>query len=543
MKKTAKKIIALLLSVVFVFTLAFSSGAAVVIDETKEIVSYSSAQKVLWNVLDGIVNTLIKGITALFPPISDWSDETYCAEGFMQGSETFLTEKAENAQWKLGYDARSILLPEDEIIGKMYVAGTIGFSDKYADSIVDDLLVRTVALTDSSGRGTAVFACVDSYGLALSDVREIRNRLYEYAKANDINSITLSVLHQHSAVDTFGMNGNIWEMVFTNPAKNIFGAELTNGKNDAYMENLFNKCTESIKAATENMTEGKLYEGEADASKYINDKRQPYVMDESFTRLRFVPENGTKETWIITSAIHCVGNGAAGTTITGDYPYYLEQEIKDEANMMMVLGAEQSTSQKRDETSIENYSEEMTRMELTAAFGKAIAKDIKAISEEKEVEPILNIRYREILLPIDNTVLLLAGKAGLFENIIRKDCLKYNVLTEIGYMELGTELAVAIIPGELAPELAYGGCLDSEKSWSGKDWTYPSMEETVNENRGEKKLLVLGLANDQIGYIVPDNNYMPLLHEDSQSIEFVSLGKNTASNLMVEFGAMIAGLK
>lgn len=543
MKNSFKKIISAFLAVTLLFTFAFSGSAAVVNDETKELKSYSVGDKLLWNTLDGIVNVLVKGIAALIPPLSKWND-SYGSEGFMEGTEDFLSEKSEKATWLLGYDSRSIMLSDDEIIGKMNVAGSIGIKNKFATEIVDDLFVRTVALSDSSGRGTAVFACIDSYGLALSDVRTLRTSLEAYAKEKGINSITVSVLHQHSAVDTFGMNGNIWEMVFTNPAKNILGMETVNGKDEKYMNNLFKKCTESIKAATESMTEGRLFEGEADAGKYIHDKRQPFVMDESFTRLRFVPENGSKETWIVTSAIHCVGNGAAGTVVTGDYPYYMAEEIKDTANLMVVLGAELGTSQNRDESTIPDYNPDEGRIEHTKKFGKAIAKDILAITVETEIEPIFNIRYREILLPVDNPILLFAAKCGAFDNIVRRDGLKYNVLTEIGYMELGKNLAFAIVPGELAAEIAYGGTLSADTAWSGKDWTYPSMENIVKANRGEnKKLLVLGLANDQIGYIIPDNDYMPMIHEDSKSLELVSLGKNTASKLITEFGAMVAGIE
>lgn len=542
MKNSFKKAVSVFLTAILLFTFAFSGTAAVVKDTSKELKTYSVGDKLLWNTLDVIVDGLLKGIAAMVPPLSKWTD-SYGAKGFMEGTADFISQKSENAKWLLGYDSRSILLPHDEILGKMYVAGTIGVKEKFATEIVDDLSVRTVALSDNSGRGTAVFACIDSYGLSLSDVRELRTSLEAYAKENNINSITLSVLHQHSAVDTFGMNGNIWEMVFTNPAKNIFGMNTVNGKDEKYMDNLFRKCTESIKAATEGMTEGRLFEGEADAGKYIYDKRQPYVMDESFTRLRFVPENGGKETWIVTTAIHCVGNGAAGTAVTGDYPYYMEQEIKDTANLMVVLGAELGTTQNNTSKTNPEYDSAKTDFELIAGYGRAIARDILAISEETEIEPIFNIRYKEMYVPVENPILLFAAKCGAFDNIVRRNGLKYNLLTEIGYMELGENLAFAIVPGELAPELAYGGTLSGDVAWSGKDWEYPSMEEIVKTNRGEnKKLLVLGLANDQIGYIVPDNDYMPMIHEDSKSLEFVSLGKNTASKLVTEFGALVAGL-
>lgn len=538
--KTTKRIFSIVIALVLAFTMTFSGFATVGVEKDADTyVSISGVEKIFWNIIEDVAETLVKAIAHFVPTPAEWNDDTSFAEGFMKGTEEFATQSGDT--WSLGYDSRSIMLSEEETIDKLYVGGTIAFGNKTATEIVDDLKVRTVALNDSTGRGTAVFAVVDAYGLALSDVREIRVRLQQFAEENGINSITVSVLHQHSAVDTFGMNGNIVEMVLFNPAMTFFGMETENGKNDKYMENLYNKCTDSIKAAVEDMTEGKLYLGTADASKYTYDKRQPYVNDPNFNRLRFVPADGSKETWIVTSPIHCVGNGAAGTAITGDYPYYAEQAVADKANLVFVLGAEQSNTQERNEDNVPGYKEGMDRLEEMALYGKAIGNDIAAITDETEVSPLLNIRYTETYLTVANPILLLAGKAGLFENIIRNVDGEYKVLTEVGYLEIGDDLAFAVVPGELAPELAYGGCLSGEYSWSGKDWEYPSMQEIVTNAGIDRELYVLGLANDQVGYIVPDNDYIPMIHEASGSIEFVSLGENTASNLVKAFEQVVAG--
>jgi len=129
----------------------------------------------------------------------------------------------------------------------------------------------------------------------------------------------------------------------------------------------------------------------------------------------------------------------------------------------------------------------------------------------------------------------LAAKAGLFENqaIITADGVK--VVSEIGYMEIGTDLAVALVPGELEASIAFGGGLGKDDAWRGEDWKYDSIQTLA----GERELLVFGLCNDQIGYIVPTNDYMPMLWEDSKSIEFVSLGSQTAITYMDELTALI----
>ncbi len=539
-----KKIFTLVVAVCLCLSLTFSSVAVVGVEtNTESYTSFSTVEKMFFNVVDDLMDALIKAIAHFIPTPKSW-DEGSVAEGFMEGTESFLDAPAADGVWSLGYDNRSIL-PEnkDDVLGKYYVAGSIGFSPKYATKVYDDLKVRTVVMNDGSGRGSAVFCVVDSYGLALSDVREIRTRLSAWAEENDINSITVSVMHQHSAVDTFGMNGNIVEMVLFNPLFTMFDQETVNGKNDEYMENLFERCTESIMAAEEDMTQGEMYLGTADASKYTKDKRQPYVMDPNFNRLRFVPADGSKETWLVSTPVHCVGNGAGGTEITGDYPYYAEQEIGDKANVMFYLGAEEGTTQERNENTVVDFTEEETGIENTVGFGKAIANDLMAITEEAEVQPLLNIRYKEVILPIDNQVLVVAGKAGLFENCVKKVDGVYSVVTEVGYMEIGEDLAFAIIPGELAPEIAYGGYLSADYSWSGEDFEYPSLQDIVTENAEGRTLHVLGLANDQIGYIVPDNDYMPMIHEDSKSLEFVSLGDSTASKIIADFSSLVLEVK
>lgn len=533
--KTSKKILALILSLTMLLSLPFTAYAA---DSSVSATDKGTAYKGLMNALGFATDKLIGAVASVFPVPSEWENaDEVSTDGLMTGTDEFLTESAEGARFALGYDSRSIIEGFD-VVGNTYVAGGIAFKKKIATSVEDDLKVRTAAVSDSSGRGTSVFLTLDAYGLSLPDVREIRSRLSSFASQNNINSITVSVLHQHSAVDTLGMNGNIWEMALINPFRVIAGKETNNGKNKAYMEYLYEKCVESAMSAVEDMRTGAMYYGTANQTPYLNDKRAPFVSDQSFNRFRFVPDDGSKETWLVSTEIHCVGNGVQGTVITADYPYYAEKEITEteNVNVLFYMGAQQSTSQEKNADTVINYSEDMDRLDALKGFGASIGRAIKEIKDEKEVSPLLNITYKQILLPVENPVLLLGGKTGMFEaKIVRSGFGRYSVVTEIGYMEIGDDIAFAIIPGELAPEIAYGGCLQGESSWSGKNWDYPSLQEIVNEKGKNRKLMVLDLANDQIGYIIPDNNYMPLLAEESDSLELVSLGGHTASAIVEAF--------
>ena len=130
----------------------------------------------------------------------------------------------------------------------------------------------------------------------------------------------------------------------------------------------------------------------------------------------------------------------------------------------------------------------------------------------------------------------LAAKAGLFENLAIMTADGLRLVSEIGYMEKGTDIAVALIPGELEASIAFGNGLSKDEAWRGEDWKYDSMQKIVGEDR---ELLVFGLCNDQMGYIVPTNDYMPMLWEDSKSIEFVSLGSQTAITIIEEFISLV----
>lgn len=538
MKKKSTKILALLLSLVCLFSVFAVPAAAE--DEVAEV---SAIEKGFFNFTDVLVNGLVSGIASIIPKPQSWINEAdYVSENVPVGTEKFLDAPAANAQWSLGY-AQNSIIEGQHVIGKNhFVSGGIAISPKYPTQIIDDSKVRVIAMNDGSGRGTVVFAVLDAYGLANNDVREIRARIADFAKANNIVSVNVAVLHQHSAVDTFGMNGDIVEAVFLNPLRNFINGiagktifELHNGKNDDFQNNLFNVTVDTIETAVAQMETGKLYYGEVDVEEYVRDKRPPYALENTLNRFRFVPDDAeSKETWFSTSEIHCVGNGVQGTQITADYPYYMEEYVNDnaDANFMLLLGAELATSQNHDPFNSETYPE---GVEGYMILGEKLGEKLASITEEREIAPLLNITHKEIKLEIENQIMHLAAKAGLFENqaIITADGVK--VVSEIGYMEIGTDLAVALVPGELEASIAFGGGLGKDDAWRGEDWKYDSIQTLV----GDRELLVFGLCNDQIGYIVPTNDYMPMLWEDSKSIEFVSLGSQTAITYMDELTALI----
>lgn len=526
-----KRVTAIILAVsIFVSLFTFNAAASEV---TKP------AEQTMYTALDKLVNTLVGGIAAMIKTPRGWiNKKDYQSENFYEGNskEEFLSKPADNAVWSVGYSNASILTGKEVGGGDYYVGGSLSVTKKLATKQYDDQKVRTVAISD--GRGISIFATIDSYGLANSDVRAIRAIVAKWAKENNIEltSVNISTLHQHSCVDTFGLNGDIVSALFTSSIKNFLNIPMPSGQNKDYMDNLYKVTTNSIISAINNMETGKLYFGTANVKELIRDKRDPQVFDENLNRLRFVPDNNTsKETWIVNGGIHCVGKGAAGTSLTGDYPYYMEKYINENenANFFYIQGAELALTNNAsiltpNPADIEKYDEGYAYL---IAFGTELAKRLCAITDEKEVAPIFNIAFKEVWVKIDNNILVLAAKGGLLKNTVCKTGIgKYEIITEVGYCEIGKDLAISIIPGELAPEIAFGGADTAEKSWTNEDWALPYFTDLDSS----RKLLVFGLTNDQVGYLLTSNNWHSYFTENE---EIVSTGKYagvTIANAYIE---------
>lgn len=196
----------------------------------------------------------------------------------------------------------------------------------------------------------------------------------------------------------------------------------------------------------------------------------------------------------------------------------------------------------------------LTRKAFTVAFGRTVGRYICEIDGEGEytVAPFINIRFQPVVLPVDNYILTLGAKAGLVNVSAYKTGdfgLDTVITTEAGYLELGNSLRLVLAPGELAPELAMGGYLSAEASANGfamEDTTAFGIIDPGNLAAGgetKSKNLVLGLVNDEIGYIIPENDfythrYLPYVAQENDRLgrghyeETVSAGPKTAGILL-----------
>ncbi|MBQ6709034.1 MAG: hypothetical protein IJM97_08815 [Clostridia bacterium] len=570
----------------------------------------------VYGLIEDLFSWLAGGLSDSFPdgpsinePSEDEPDEN-SPKVFYPGTATFLDKPAEKAKWSLGY-AQEEIMPDNIGEKTYYIAQPNGDKSLTSESqIRDRLKVRAIAISDGSGRGTAVFAVVDCMGLMNKTVREIRAQLSDFAKENNIISINIGATHTHSGIDAMGVYTNTVENGLKNLTNIFFRTnKYTEGPDKEFMELLKNQTVNAIKKACDkdNMKTGTLSYSYCDASQYYYSKRfdhNPDAVSETFARFEFIPDTeGLRPTMIINAEAHpgVIGNKSLGI-LSADYVAGMD-EILNAANYNMIFfpgsiaGTYATTDITQygfpqiDKTLSESEAKKESYYITSQRYGYVlgllalymdkdeteIMKDgiAKKLSEnflgstkwceglegagEIILKPLLNIRTEEIVCEITNQIVWCIAKLGIIDIDITNENGKYNYYTEIGYIELGyyenenkegQVKKIITVPGELTPDLVTGRCsYTAEGSATNKQFEYDPLRKIFDDD----ELLVFGLTNDEMTYIVPDNDYCrvcfpvfektDVLKENRHYAETLSFGKHTASTIVGEFINLLDNLK
>jgi hypothetical protein len=158
----------------------------------------------------------------------------------------------------------------------------------------------------------------------------------------------------------------------------------------------------------------------------------------------------------------------------------------------------------------------------STAYGEAVGRLAgQAIdrAESLRLTPFA-VHAKPVAVPLSNAIYRLARSLGViqrggrvwsgdFEKLgeaIEKEVpgKTMAVETEVAYLRLG-ELHVACIPGEIYPELVYGKFQDPADP--GADFPDAPLEKPVMASLPGKKVMLFGLASDEIGYIIPKRQW------------------------------------
>lgn len=572
---TRKRILSVVLAAVLLFSF---SATPVFAADGKEVLSgyfKDALTKTIGAIMETFTGIFNRSVTDKGVAVDE---KDFVLTDFYSGTDEFLKEPAVGARWSLGYDTKS-LVPENREDYNLYLGGFMalenGLSNKVKD-VYDDMKVRTIALSDGSGRGISVFATIDCIGMTNTDIRTIRAQLASFAKEKGINSINIFSTHCHSCIDTQGLWTQTLKKIPGNLLAAYFGlGEVQKGTDAKYMQFLFERVAASVEEAVSSMKTGEMTFSEKDiGAEYFNNKNRTTATAvlSDLAKFTFTPDDGSTPTIIANMAAHpdvvglpVKGDDANGQILSGDYVYYIGETLnKAGYNFMFFNGAicgiylgrtptnDGLELPRRVDISI-RYGREIGRMLLAMSMTEEEIKadpflsvtgdteeqmnfegyslwykDWQPVAEEK-VEPLLNVRVKSLITPVTNNIILVAGKLRLANHTLIKNGKDYKLATEIGYAQLGSH-KIVMMPGEISQDLIAGGAsLTKAGSINKEDFTGKTVYELFGEDT-----LVFGLANDAIGYVVPDNDYcMGLVFDHYQ--ESLSLGKNTASFLMSRY--------
>ncbi len=435
--------------------------------------------------------------------------------------EVDFIDEAVADKYTIGFH-REVILPDDIDTKKYYIAGY--GENNPARGVIDPQYAHAVWIDDNTQRGGILLISLDVVGLLNKDVNKIREMLKEFSAKTCCRYIGVMSTHNHAGIDTMG----------------IWGRLPFSGKNEKFMNILFDAVVKCAYEAFESRKSGDLFLGEIEVPDMQEDIRTPIVYSKTLTRFRFVPDDNSNEIWMLNFASHSESLQGCNHLVSADFPCYLREKIRNVAGAetfytVGAIGGMISMNIPDEKV----LRDEHRLIESTRNIGYKLADYAISISNDQKLTPLVNFARTEFYADVENPVLTIACDIGILtaDKFTKKEAPNYWCLkSEISYFEIGGK-KMLLLPGELFPELVFGGALSAEESGTGKgtEINPKLLCDIVND----KNILVFGLANDELGYILPPNDFVlnsksPYIengrdkHDRRHYEETNSMGPNTA---------------
>lgn len=407
------------------------------------------------------------------------------------------------AVWEAGFGSAELPLPTEDG-GPLYIAGYR--NGKEITGVLDLQQARALWLSD--GRTAMVLIAVDCVGLGSDTVARIRDGLADFCRRTGCDSVNVISTHTHAGVDTLGLWGPVG----------------LNGKNEAFMDILVAGAIRAAEDAYGDRSRGTLQWATTKTEGFQEDSRLPEKYDSNIYQIRFQPEDPNQNGIRLWSfGAHAEALRSENTKVSRDYPGVvcdiIHRETGDDGLFVPgAIGGLIMTPRLK-----ENVGE---NLQVT---GQRIANRVLADTKWTDLTPDLAVSRVEWETELDNTLFMYYKFLGILGNPARQDLLgRYYLTTEVSVVRLGA-LGLTLVPGELFPELVQG---------TGKAED-PQGIVALGQAYGLEKMLILGLANDEIGYIVPPSDFvldeeLPYVQEaeGDHYEETNSVGPNCAADLV-----------
>jgi hypothetical protein len=374
--------------------------------------------------------------------------------------------------------------------GKWDPVWLAGFKPRSAESVHDPLWARAV-LFEKDGRRALVIAC-DIVGFLHPRVRALREKI------PNVDHVIFSSTHCHSAPDTVGLWG---------PFPGV------SGLSEAYLKQLEDAVLECARRAVESRVPATLAAGEAHVEGVCKDIRPPDIRNETAVSLVARDRGGKAVAVVVNFAMHPEGMGGKNRAVSSDYPHYLREKIEADfpGAVAVFLSGDLGGMQTPD---VKEHSwAEIQRC------GETIAARAKESLEGAPVVAVPELKFRSAVVefPLQNKRFLGAFQSGMFGRDINYSLHEVKgewlLKSEVSALRLG-EILFVTVPGEALPEVG---------------------KEVFALMKARHRFLV-GLGQDEVGYILPKADFDPKKYEES-----MSLGPETAPTLLDALNTLLKG--
>lgn len=387
---------------------------------------------------------------------------------------------------KIGY-AQNTITPS--LSKPVFLAG-FG-NDRRAQTIHDDLYVRALAI--QTEMTTLVLVALDLIGFFRSDVYEV----IEKVNRPDIQ-IVIASTHTHHGPDTMGLWG---------PDDKTCGVDMD------YMTTLKQKIADVIHASLSDLKHASVKWTSVHIPGLVKNARNPEILDDELTLLQFLDTDHRSLVTLFNFSCHPETLWDYNPNITADYVHFLREEAEKQTGAPCIFFAGALGGMMTPDVKDHSFEE-------AEFMGRKLAEDgLASLSKVESQISLISFERRIIKAKLTNILYKLAFGRKLLPDVRDK---KGYITTEVNLIKIGG-LWLASVPGELLPKLGL-----QLKAW---------MKEAGAQVTG-----VIGLANDELGYILPVedfkypwNPFKPGAHYEETN----SIGKDITPNVMNTLKEMV----
>lgn len=407
------------------------------------------------------------------------------------------------------YEVRGVTIVGDpDSTGKWDgVWGNAGFGAKCALGMQDDTWARAVVL--EVGDATVAMVSLDVVGLFNIEVQRMREELVARYPDMEIDELVVSSTHTHEGVDTMGY----WGQLFLN----------TDGKFPAYQAFLRSQVLDAVHEAWSGLEPATVKLAKGDKPMHIRDSRPPVVTDDTVLSAQFLGADGGVLGTLVNWSNHPEAQGSNNPLVSSDFPHATRERLEQEygGTAIYFTGAVGGLQTPLG-VDIEGFGSDVS-WERTYHIGELVAES--AIAALDHAEPVevtdLAARRRQFYLDSDNNVLRALVVRGVFDvpTFVGGDSwgsdtaahtdgtqvpkVGTQIQTEMVQVEFGPAMFLTV-PGELSPEIELGGygrpeCPEAD--------TGRPFEPVIAHQNEEPFQFVLGLGQDELGYIIPGYDF------------------------------------